>query len=238
MAYEQAEKNLELLGATGVEDRLQDCVTETLDDLRTAGIKLWICTGDKLETAMNVARSCNLLDAETMDHHNLLILARCKDASECGQMLTSFSTNNNSPATHSKRRALMVDGKSLHYALNSHKKLFLETALSCTVVICCRMLPIQKAEVVKLVKESKGSPVTAAIGDGANDVSMIQEAHVGLGLTGKEGRQAVNSSDFSFTKFRFIRRILLVHGNLYYNRVSNLIHYFFYKVRFIFHRSF
>jgi phospholipid-translocating ATPase len=71
--------------------------------------------------------------------------------------------------------------------------------------------------------------MTAAIGDGANDVSMIQEAHVGLGIFGKEGRNAARSADFAFAKFKFARRILLVHGYLYYTRASYLVQYFFYK---------
>ncbi|KAJ8309895.1 hypothetical protein KUTeg_011760 [Tegillarca granosa] len=91
------------------------------------------------------------------------------------------------------------------------------------------MSPLQKAEVVKLIKHAENNPVTAAIGDGANDVSMIQEAHVGIGIMGKEGRQAVRSSDYAFAKFRFLMRALLVHGSFYYNRLSTLVQFFFYK---------
>ena len=75
------------------------------------------------------------------------------------------------------------------------------------------MSPLQKAEVVRLVKSSPARPTTAAVGDGANDVSMIQEAHVGLGIAGREGRAAVRSSDFAFSKFRHLQRVLLVHGH-------------------------
>jgi phospholipid-translocating ATPase len=73
--------------------------------------------------------------------------------------------------------------------------------------------------------------MTCAIGDGANDVSMIQEAHVGIGIFGKEGRNAARSADFAFARFKFLKRALLVHGYLYYTRISNLVLYFFYKVR-------
>ena len=83
---------------------------------------------------------------------------------------------------------------------------------------------------VRLVKKSKLKPLTAAIGDGANDVSMIQEAHVGLGIFGKEGRNAARSADFAFAKFKFAKRLLLVHGYLYYTRSGILVQYFFYKV--------
>ena len=88
-------------------------------------------------------------------------------------------------------------------------------------------------KVVKLVKNSEKRPMTCAIGDGANDVSMIQEAHVGLGIFGKEGRHAARCSDFAFAKFKFIKRILFVHGYLYYTRLSTLTLYFFYKVIFL-----
>merc|ERR1712226_665959 len=99
----------------------------------------------------------------------------------------------------------------------------------CRSVICCRMSPLQKAEIVNMIKTSDESPVTAAVGDGANDVAMIQEAHVGLGIAGKEGRAAVRSSDYAFSKFKHLQRVLLVHGHWYYHRTGNLVQYFFYK---------
>ena len=82
-----------------------------------------------------------------------------------------------------------------------------------------------------MIKDSPQKPVTAAIGDGANDVSMIQEADVGLGIFGKEGRQAARAADFSFGRFRMVMKIFLVHGHWYYHRVATLVQYFFYKVR-------
>ena len=91
------------------------------------------------------------------------------------------------------------------------------------------MSPLQKSEIVKMMKNSPMKPITAAVGDGGNDVSMIQEAHVGLGIMGKEGRAAVRAADFAFAKFRFLQKILLVHGHWFYNRMTVLVHYFFYK---------
>ena len=91
------------------------------------------------------------------------------------------------------------------------------------------MSPLQKAEIVKMIKNSPEKPIVAAVGDGGNDVSMIQEAHVGLGIMGKEGRAAVRAADFAFAKFRFLQKIILVHGHWFYYRASMLIHYFFYK---------
>ena len=89
---------------------------------------------------------------------------------------------------------------------------------------------IYRFKIVKLVKSSKSKPMTAAIGDGANDVSMIQEAHVGIGIFGKEGRNAAISADFAFAKFKFLKRAFLIHGYLYYTRAATLVLYFFYKV--------
>ena len=111
---------------------------------------------------------------------------------------------------------LVIDGQSLTYLFDDEKLMneFREVCLKCEAVLCCRMSPSQKAKVVKLVKQSAGHPITAAIGDGANDVSMIQEAHVGLGIFGKEGRQAARSADFAYGRFRFTKRILFVHGYL------------------------
>ena len=127
--------------------------------------------------------------------------------------------------------ALTIDGGTLSVLFKENfDDPFREICMRCDAVLCCRMSPAQKAQVVKLVKTSKSKPMTAAIGDGANDVSMIQEAHVGLGIFGKEGRNAAISADFAFAKFKFVKRILLVHGYLYYTRAANLVQYFFYKV--------
>ena len=129
--------------------------------------------------------------------------------------------------------ALTIDGGTLSVLFNENfDDPFREICMRCDAVLCCRMSPAQKAQVVKLVKMSKSKPMTAAIGDGANDVSMIQEAHVGLGIFGKEGRSAAISADFALAKFKFIKRIILVHGYLYYTRTATMVQYSFYKVKF------
>lgn len=126
---------------------------------------------------------------------------------------------------------LTIDGPSLKIAFEHHPGLLEAVSLACVAVLCCRMSPIQKAIIVKMIKNSPDRPITAAIGDGANDVSMIQAAHVGLGIFGKEGRQAARAADFSFGRFRMVMKIFLVHGHWYYHRVATLVQYFFYKVR-------
>lgn len=128
--------------------------------------------------------------------------------------------------------ALVIDGDTLQGLFDANlQEDFRYVSMKCKAVLCCRMSPSQKAKIVNLIKTSREQPMTAAIGDGANDVSMIQEAHVGLGIFGKEGRHAARSSDFCFAKFKFLKRALLVHGYLYYTRASSLVLYFFYKVK-------
>ncbi|CAF4383275.1 unnamed protein product [Rotaria magnacalcarata] len=124
---------------------------------------------------------------------------------------------------------LLVTGQALAYALNEKLKMqFLELGTMCKAVVCCRVTPLQKAQVVELVMQNE-KKITLAIGDGANDVSMIQKAHIGVGISGQEGRQAVLASDYSFGQFRFLERLLLVHGRWSYLRISKFLRYFFYK---------
>ncbi|MBA0794515.1 hypothetical protein Gohar_018838 [Gossypium harknessii] len=237
------ERDLILLGATAVEDKLQNGVPECIDKLAQAGIKIWVLTGDKMETAINIGFACSLLrqgmkqiviNPETPENK---ALEKSDDKSAAaaafkasvlqqiaeGKRLLSSSTKN------SEAVALIVDGKSLTYALEDDvKDNFLELAIGCASVICCRSSPKQKALVTRLVKSKSGS-TTLAIGDGANDVGMLQEADIGVGISGVEGMQAVMSSDIAIAQFRFLERLLLVHGHWCYRRISSMICYFFYK---------
>uniref|UniRef100_A0A672SSF2 Phospholipid-transporting ATPase n=1 Tax=Sinocyclocheilus grahami TaxID=75366 RepID=A0A672SSF2_SINGR len=217
------EKDLELLGATGVEDKLQDKVQETIESLRLAGIKVWVLTGDKHETAVSVSLSCGHFH-RTM---NILELVQQKSDRECAEQLRRLARR--IKEDHVIQHGLVVDGASLSLALREHEKLFMEVCKNCSAVLCCRMAPLQKAKVVRLLKTSPEKPITLAIGDGANDVSMIQEAHVGIGIMGKEGRQAVRNSDYAIARFKFLAKLLLVHGHFYYIRIATLVQYFFYK---------
>lgn len=228
VVFESVERNLEVIGATAVEDRLQDGVSETLDALRRAGIKIWMLTGDKEETAVNIGFSCGHFSRDM----ELLFLTNQPDSDNA--VLTMEDLNkrilDNQKLNSSKDLALVVDGISLAWVFQSGSiQLFQTISSECKAVICCRMTPMQKAQIVRLIKKSPSKPTTAAIGDGANDVSMIQEAHVGLGVMGKEGRQAVRCSDFAFARFRFLKRVLLIHGHYYYVRVAMMVQYSFYK---------
>ncbi|XP_071910255.1 phospholipid-transporting ATPase 1-like isoform X1 [Coffea arabica] len=256
------ECNLTLLGATAIEDKLQEGVPEAIESLRQAGIKVWVLTGDKQETAISIGLSCKLLTAEMQQ-----IIINGNSENECRKLLFDAKAkyvlkyrNNqdlkwtrdaerdyleipvdmkfpNSPQQHGGLEegslhaplALIIDGSSLVYILEKdlESELF-DIATACRVVLCCRVAPLQKAGIVDLIK-SRTDDMTLAIGDGANDVSMIQMADVGVGICGQEGRQAVMASDFAMGQFRFLKRLLLVHGHWNYQRIGFLVLYNFYR---------
>ncbi|XP_057564031.1 phospholipid-transporting ATPase IK isoform X2 [Hippopotamus amphibius kiboko] len=295
--YEEMEQNLQLLGATAIEDRLQDGVLDTIKCLKQGNIRVWVLTGDKQETAVNIGFACQLLS------ENMVIL----EEKEIMQILEgSWETNNNLQGAkkgHLKgqlppqvKTALIISGEFLDQLLLSLRKepralvqnvsldggeswqepgeertdflrarrlslmwrtlgiqlrgtglapqdedskaresaeerrerAFVELASRCQAVICCRVTPKQKALIVALVKKYQ-NVVTLAIGDGANDVSMIKTADIGVGLAGQEGTQAVQNSDYVLAQFCFLRRLLLVHGRWSYVRVCKFLRYFIYK---------
>lgn len=212
----ELECNLTLLGATAIEDRLQDEVPKTIDTLLKAGISFWLLTGDKQETAINIGFSCQLL-SRTMP----LIIVN-EDSYEATRDLLARTTS-------TPESALVIDGRSLEYALTPDLRTdFMRISLDCKSVICCRVSPFQKAEMVQLVKDLTGE-VTLAIGDGANDVAMIRTANIGVGISGSEGLQAAHSADYTISQFRFLTRLLLVHGSWSMTRLRQMILYSFYK---------
>eukprot|EP00002_Diphylleia_rotans_P003086 TRINITY_DN12068_c0_g1_i3.p1 TRINITY_DN12068_c0_g1~~TRINITY_DN12068_c0_g1_i3.p1 ORF type:complete len:1169 (+),score=197.15 TRINITY_DN12068_c0_g1_i3:63-3569(+) len=332
--YSQLEKDVTLLGCTAIEDRLQDGVPEVIQQMALANIKLWVLTGDKQETAINIGHSCNILKRDGITYLikgssakevglRLERLKRFMDESGytdrdnsqmnkftwdnfwprfdlgwegAGELNTSDLTQTDGPIqsshalmdspynvleqdariyqtrsatlgseedaqlsksgpakhlpteavrpssthsiwTHLSDKAsfalapvgLVIDGEAITIALQNFKDLFLSVATRCDSVICCRMSPMQKALVVRVVQESPKHPICLAVGDGGNDVSMIQEAKVGVGIIGREGRQAVRASDYAIARFSFLRKLLFVHGRWCYRRMAVLIQYSYYK---------
>ncbi|KZT54419.1 phospholipid-translocating P-type ATPase [Calocera cornea HHB12733] len=297
---DKLEKDLRLLGATAIEDKLQDGVPEAIADLKRAGIKVWVATGDKLETAISIGYSTNLLAKEA----NLIIvrgtggdpdrspvydqlrgaadeffpeeqieefhpevlppdeLAHYQRPTILRRLSSHASHPHDGPLSSSSQHSqhplgggplrrfntgvsslvgpdnghkpggfsLVIDGSGLAEALAEDwsKEMLLQVSTRCEAVVCCRVSPKQKAQIVHLVKDGMGA-MCLAIGDGANDVSMIQAADIGVGITGEEGLQAVNSSDYAIAQFRFLTRLLFVHGHWSYIRNSNMILNFFYK---------
>ncbi|KAI8085885.1 uncharacterized protein B0P05DRAFT_534105 [Gilbertella persicaria] len=220
---EEIETQMLLMGGTAIEDRLQDGVPETIAELSQSGIKLWVLTGDKTETAINIGFSCNLI---TLDMELVVVRADDRDSTlaELEKALNKIDQVNGE-----RKCALVIDGVTLKYALEPQTKdLMLDLGIRCASVICCRVSPKQKAQVVRLVKKGLGV-MTLAIGDGANDVSMIQEANIGVGISGVEGRQAVMASDYAIAQFRFLQKLLLVYGRWSYLRIAEMIMGFFFK---------
>lgn len=207
-AIERLESGLKLLGLTGVEDKLQVDVKPTLESLRNAGIRIWMLTGDKIETA-----TCIAISARLVSRSQPIFQLVAKSPNEAYQLLTSFGFK--------KDTALVIDGSSLQMCLDHHKETFINYAMKAPAVVCCRCSPTQKAEIVTLVKNRTGLR-TCAIGDGGNDVSMIQAADVGLGIVGKEGKQASLAADFSINQFSYIAPLLLWHGRNSYKRSAHL----------------
>ncbi|KAF9021969.1 hypothetical protein BDP27DRAFT_1353585 [Rhodocollybia butyracea] len=227
------EKDLQLLGATGIEDKLQDGAAETIRDLKRAGIKIWVATGDNLETAIATGRSTNLIGPNS----NVIIVrggAKPVDQ-QLNNILERFFPEYESLKDYSdlinvgpSRCVLIIDGAALFFSSPSPHSSSSKSVPLCEGVIGCRVSPLQKSGVVKLVKDNL-HVMTLAIGDGANDVSMIQAADVGVGIFGEEGLQAVNSSDYAIAQFRFLKKLLLVHGHWSYARNGTMILNFWYK---------
>eukprot|EP01012_Entosiphon_sulcatum_P000827 TRINITY_DN10145_c0_g1_i1.p1 TRINITY_DN10145_c0_g1~~TRINITY_DN10145_c0_g1_i1.p1 ORF type:complete len:1207 (-),score=164.43 TRINITY_DN10145_c0_g1_i1:41-3661(-) len=305
LACDQIETELVFAGASAIEDKLQDQVPETITVLRRAGIALWMLTGDKFETAKQVAIACHLLcdgeeclhvqgenvaelyqclkdiqhrygsagarspvmrleeDTERPDHGSRVfdsdaepLLARGDEeevASEranssqalagsgslpdmaasglCGSWGSRETPLDDFPPKGDERGGyvLIITGDCLLLALDQHcRDLFLELGLASNAVICCRVTPGMKADVTRLVKVRAGR-MTLAIGDGGNDVAMLQEAHVGVGIAGQEGMQAARAADFSISRFKHLRPLLLVHGHYSYERTCYIVQYSFYK---------
>ncbi|XP_063269745.1 phospholipid-transporting ATPase VB isoform X1 [Prinia subflava] len=240
------ETKLTLLGATGIEDRLQDGVPDTILSLREAGIKIWVLTGDKQETAVNIAYSCKLLNQrdtvftintenkETCESLLNLTLEEVKKNYEDDKPQRKFlgiipTSSPGVPEAPSPEFGLVIDGRTLSTIVQGGlEEKLLALARRCRSVLCCRATPLHKSMVVKLVRRQLGA-ITLSIGDGANDVSMIQAADVGIGVSGQEGMQAVMASDFAISRFKHLKKLLLVHGHWCYTRLAKMVIYFFYK---------
>ena len=215
------EHNLELLGVTGVEDKLQKDVKSSLELLRNAGIKIWMLTGDKVETARCVAVSAKLV-SRTQHIHTITHLSKASGSSAA---LDTLSLLRSKPET----TALLIDGDSLSYFLTYHRQDFISVAVLLPAVIACRCSPTQKADIATLIRHFTRKRVLC-IGDGGNDVSMIQAADVGVGIVGKEGRQASLAADFSITTFHHLTKLLVWHGRNSYKRSAKL-------AQFVIHRG-
>eukprot|EP00736_Rhodelphis_marinus_P014500 Rmarinus@m.24618 len=227
-AAELIEKDLDVIGSTAIEDKLQDGVPDTIAGLARANIKIWVLTGDKQETAIQIATSCRLFES-----HMTVNIVNGVDANDTREQLEKLLEQNMEfLGQKTDHLALVIDGDSLVYVFEDErmKECLLHLGVMSKAVVVCRASPLQKAQVVTLIKDGvKSKPITLAIGDGANDVTMITVAHIGIGISGKEGMQAVQASDYAIAQFRYLHRLLLVHGRMNYRRTALVILYSFYK---------
>lgn len=227
--YDEIETNFNILGSTAIEDQLQDNVNEVIDSFVSIGIKVWMLTGDKYETAKNIAYSCKLFQ----NNMKIFEIEQNITKSELKKKLKQILSENDDNIEYTilfKKFGLIIGGNELEEIFQDRKLLilFCNICLKCTSVICCRASPKQKAQLVKMIKEIN-NVITMAIGDGANDVGMITEANVGIGIQGIEGTQAARASDYVISQFSHIKKLLFFHGREYYRRNTWVIGYNFYK---------
>ena len=254
---DEFESDFELLGATIVEDKLQDEVPETIQQLKLADIKIWMLTGDSVETARNIGLSCNLIG-----YKDKVFEVQSSKESDIKQVVEEYYQyidniiyekeqkiinnhhvyNNNfensiqesSFCNDSKNEidfSLIMSSDALTKILNSVSlcKKIMTVASQAKSVICCRVSPLQKASIIKEMMKFDKKAKTLAIGDGGNDVSMILEANIGVGVYGEEGMRAVQASDYAIGEFKILQRLLFFHGRLSLLRISKLLYYFFFK---------
>lgn len=247
---DKIERELILVGSVGIEDELQDEVAESISIMHSAGINVWMITGDKAETAIAIGKKCALIQPGKHEIERILNLSdealrqRVNDlykyvrqrnhlepATPSFVATNSESISGSNPLHEEKEMALIVDGISLEglWSADDLRLKFVDIIQSMPTVIACRVSPLQKAALVRMVKAAPGNPVTLGIGDGANDVGMIHESRVGVGISGNEGRHAANAADFAISKFKFIVNLLFYHGRFNYIRCSKLVLYSFFK---------
>eukprot|EP00917_Polyrhabdina_sp_WS-2016_P000212 GHVP01000407.1.p1 GENE.GHVP01000407.1~~GHVP01000407.1.p1 ORF type:complete len:1022 (-),score=188.44 GHVP01000407.1:2354-5419(-) len=206
---EHLENNLELMAITGVEDKLQDDLCITLESLRNAGIKIWVLTGDKIETATCVAISSKLIM-----RGQRIITIRDLTQENASDFLNTLQSRQDC--------CLVIDGMSMEFIMNYDTVRFIGIASKLTCLVCCRCSPTQKANIAKAVRKVT-EKVVCTVGDGGNDVSMIFESDVGIGIVGKEGMQASLAGDFSIEQFSHLKRLLLWHGRNSYIQMSKVV---------------
>ena len=292
--YDIIENNLILIGGTVVEDKLQDNVPQTIKELKSADIKIWILTGDKLNTSISIGFSSNLLLKEqkifilqmnndkdeksennpfrelniffkefqkfitslskkynleskfsnhteyinqnVIFHDNIDSQSENKSEDESNKSSFDFSVNFEMLNYLKENRILepfsiIIEAPILNVLFKDEKmsKGFLKIAYCSNTVICCRVSPSQKSQIIQKIKKIDKNAITLAIGDGSNDVSMITEASIGVGLHGEEGMSAVQASDFAIGEFQLLKRLLFFHGRSNLYRINEMIIYFFYK---------
>ena len=226
-AISKLENNMDFLCVTGVEDLLQDEVANTIDNLRNAGMKLWMLTGDKVETATCISISAGIkaknhkiftIRYDEFDHESIP-----KDVSKLKELFQEYKKK-----FDIEPHIFIIDGDTLDLALKKCEEEFFKTVMIAPSVVCCRCSPTQKRIIVKTIKKYTNAR-TAAVGDGGNDVAMIQEADVGIGIVGKEGLQASLAADYSIKEFKSLSVLLLWWGRIAYKNTSTMANFIIHR---------
>lgn len=250
--YNEVERDFDYIGCSAIEDKLQDDVANTISDFISIDIRVWMLTGDKKETAYEIAKSCALINPEVMfeidlssndDENDSFVEIEEKinkwfyyyytKAEEGEIQKGNFWTSKNliqNNINSNKKSFIIIDGNNLSLVLKDPilSKKFFRVGLLSSSVVCCRVSPSQKSQVVKLSKEN-GKWICLSIGDGENDVPMLNTANIGIGITGKEGSHAARSADYAIGEFKYLKKLLFVHGRWGYRRVAYFMCYYFYK---------
>ncbi|KOB59903.1 hypothetical protein PFHG_05639 [Plasmodium falciparum HB3] len=218
---EYVEKNIKVLAITGVEDKLQEGVGKTIEMLYNSGIKVWVLTGDKIETAICICKNANIKKKK----HNIYIF-RHENIKSTSNLIREF----NSILHNIESYVLFFDNIIIQNCIKYIPNAFVDFAANARAVVCCRCSPIEKKEIAILIKTIKKKKILC-IGDGGNDVAMIQSADIGIGVLGKEGKQVVHDSDIIVSKFKNIKKLILYYGNNTFLQTSSLC-------SFLIHRGF
>jgi phospholipid-transporting ATPase len=220
------EKEMTLNGCTAVDDQLQNGVPEAVESLIDANIVIMVLTGDKQETAVSIGKASRIIRPGSK------LLYVNADNEESVSLILDDIINDykmDSPEYKSKEfLAMVIDGFSMEIGVTKLHHKFMTVFLKCSTIVCNRATPSQKALIVATVKDDM-KKMCLAIGDGANDVSMIQTAQVGVGIQGKEGAQAALTADFVLHRFRHLNRLIFVHGRYSYLRATRVVCFQFYK---------
>ena len=281
--YDIIECDFELLGGTVLEDKLQNKVPETISSLKMADIRIWVLTGDKMDTVENIGVSCNLLSYEekmfkicilpksdeeedqdstkeinnffsefktfleltvlrNQNKNNLKIFSSnnskkdsCEKSSGSASDLNSEYLSKIKENNLMKNFSIIIESPLLNGLFRDEEltERFLTIAQYATTVMCCSASPYQKSQVVQKIKKFNPKAVTLAIGDGRNDISMLMEANIGIGIFGEEGTSAAQAADFAIGEFKLLKRLLFFHGRINMNMISKMIIYFFIKILFL-----
>ena len=223
--YDKIEKDFKILGSTAIEDELQDNVGEIIHFMMKTGMRVWMLTGDKLDTAKNIAISCKLFQKQM----KIIEVPEHSSDAELKSILLKTSSDDTFDDENVKV-GLIISSEEIQKIFNDEflLSLFFEISVHCLTVVCSRVSPKQKGELVNLIKTTEKA-ITLAVGDGANDVGMITEANVGVGIQGKEGTQAARASDYAIKEFSHLKKLLFFHGRESYRKNSWVILYNFYK---------